>query len=200
MRNFISLTVLFVVISSIIACSDSGPNIQSGSPMEAYQNLYKAVKSKNTEEIKAVMTKATQGFVATAAKQNAKPESEVYANGLTATTMSDKMPEMRDERIKDNFAGVEVWNSRDKKWEDLPFAKEDGQWKLAIGELFSGKFISPGAGRAKKEAEAANVANGNTMIRIDPKSNSNVDNTIVQAPQAANTPANSTSKPDDSNK
>ena len=195
MRNIISLVILFVVIFSIIACSDSRPNIQSGSPMEAYQNLYKAVKSKDTEAIKAAMTKATQGFVATAAKQNAKPESEVYANGLTATTMSDKMPEMRDERIKDNFAGVEVWNSRDKKWEDLPFAKEDGQWKLAIGELFANKFISPGPGRAKKEAEAANVANGNTMIRIDPKANSNVDNTMIQAPSPVNKIANTTVTP-----
>ncbi len=190
MRNIISLAILFVVISSIIACSDSGPNIQSGSPMEAYQNLFKAVKSKDTEAIKATMTKATQGFVATAAKQNGKQESEVYANGLTATTMSDKMPEMRDERIKDDFAGVEVWNSRDKRWEDLPFAKEDGQWKLAVGELFSGTFVSPGAGRAKKEAEAANIANGNSMIRIDPKSNSNVDNTIVETPPPVNKPAN----------
>ncbi len=189
MRNIISLAILFVVISSIIACSDSGPNIQSGSPMEAYQNLFKAVKSKDTEAIKATMTKATQGFVATAAKQNGKQESEVYANGLTATTMSDKMPEMRDERIKDDFAGVEVWNSRDKRWEDLPFAKEDGQWKLAVGELFSGTFVSPGAGRAKKEAEAANIANGNSMIRIDPKSNSNVDNSIVETPPV-NKPAN----------
>lgn len=190
MRNIISLAILFVVISSIIACSDSGPNIQSGSPMEAYQNLFKAVKSKDTEAIKATMTKATQGFVATAAKQNGKQESEVYANGLTATTMSDKMPEMRDERIKDDFAGVEVWNSRDKRWEDLPFAKEDGQWKLAVGELFSGTFVSPGAGRAKKEAEAANIANGNSMIRIDPKSNSNVDNSIVETPPPVNKPAN----------
>lgn len=190
MRNIIRLAILFVVIPSIIACSDSGPNIQSGSPMEAYQNLFKAVKSKDTEAIKATMTKATQGFVATAAKQNGKQESEVYANGLTATTMSDKMPEMRDERIKDDFAGVEVWNSRDKRWEDLPFAKEDGQWKLAVGELFSGTFVSPGAGRAKKEAEAANITNGNSMIRIDPKSNSNVDNSIVETPPPVNKPAN----------
>jgi len=192
MRNIISLAILFVVISMIVACSDNGPNIQSGSPMEAYQNLYKAVKSKNTDMIKANMTKATQGFVSGAAKQNAKPESEVYANGLTATTMSDKLPEMRDERIKDNFANVEVWNSRDKKWEDLPFVKEDGQWKLAIGELFANTFRSPGPGRAKKESEAANVMNGNSMIQIDPKPQSNADNTMVEVPPAA--PMNNSNK------
>ncbi len=185
MRNIISLAVLFVVTASIVACSgSSGPNIQSGSPMEAYQNLYKAVKSKNTDAIKANMTKATQGFVASAAKQNGKPESEVYSNGLTATTMSDKLPEMRDERINENFANVEVFNSRDKKWEDLPFVKEDGQWKLAIGELFANTFKSPGPGRAKKEAEAANVANGNSMTEIQPKSVSNSDNTMIAVPPA----------------
>ncbi len=189
MRNIISLSLLYIVISTIVACSGSSAGIASGSPMEAYENLYKAVKSKNTDAIKATMTKATQGFVASAAKQNGKPESEVYANGLTATTMSDKLPEMRDERIKDNFANVEVWNSRDKRWEDLPFIKEDGSWKLAIGELFANTFRSPGPGRAKKEAEAANAAPGNSMIEIEPRSNSNVDNKIIEvAPQASVTP------------
>lgn len=204
MRNIISLALLFVVISTIVACSGSSSSIGSGSPMEAYQDLFNAVKSKNTDAIKATMTKATQAFVASAAKQNGKPESEVYANGLTATTMSDKLPEMRDERIKDNFANVEVWNSRDKKWEDLPFIKEDGSWKLAIGELFANKFESPGPGRAKKEAEAANATRGNSMIEIEPRSNSNVDNKVIEvAPQKAATPAgnsNSSAKPANVNK
>jgi len=196
MRNLILLAALFTIVSSIVACSEAaGPTVTAGSPTEAYQNLYNAVKSKNTDAIRATMTKVTQEFVKNAAAKSNKTEAEVYTNGLTASTFAETMPEVRDERINENFGAVEVWNARDKRWEDLPFMKEDGQWKLAVGEAFAGSYKSPGVGRARKEAEAANVMRGNTMIP-GATPNPNIDEKVVEVPKLPNAnTANVSNKP-----
>lgn len=163
--------VLFTVIAAAflaIACSDEAAvTIESGSPMEAYRNLFNAVKAKDTAAIKAVMSKGSIALIEYQAKQSKSPLEKVYENGLTRTTFAETLPAMRDQRIEGDFAAVEVWNERDKTWEDLPFVREDGSWKLALGDAFAGRFKSPGPGRARKEAIAANALN-NTMIRVDP--------------------------------
>jgi hypothetical protein len=155
-----------------------GGTTTNGSPTEAYKQLYAAVKSKNTERIKALMTKNTQQFAQmVAAKQN-QPIEKVYENGFTATTFADSLPEIRDERIKEPYGAVEVWNEKDKRWEDLGFVYEDGAWKLAIGEMFGGTFQSPGKGRAIKEQEAANLLNANhNMVEVTPN-NANMNSNV----------------------
>ena len=139
----------------------------SGSPTEAYKQLYAAVKAKDTEKIKATMSKNTQAFAQMVASRQNSPIEKVFENGFTATTFAETLPEIRDERISGEFGAIEVWNAKEKRWEDLGFVNEDGSWKLAIGEMFGGTFKSPGPGRAIKEQEAANVLSNN-MIPVTP--------------------------------
>jgi hypothetical protein len=91
-----------------------------------------------------------------AAQRNNTPVEKMYENGFTATTFSETLPELRDERIKENMGALEVWNAKDNKWEDLPFINEDGGWKLAVGDLFADTYKSPGRGLDSLEKEAAN--------------------------------------------
>lgn len=93
------------------------------SPTEAYKMLFAAVKSKDVEKIKAMMSENTKAFAEFVAAQQKKSVDEVFANGFTATTFAEKLPQMRDERIKDGFGAVEVINPQ-KIWEDLPFLYE----------------------------------------------------------------------------
>jgi hypothetical protein len=201
--KIISLVLLSVLVLGIFACqnknetsnTNSAPTTASPattpsmeiatqrakSPTEAYKFLYEAVKAKNTEAIKSMMTKATVGFAEGQAQMQKVDVAKVFANGFTATTFSDTLPEIRDERIKDNMAALEVRNVKENKWEDLPFMLEDGGWKLAIGETFAGSYKSPGAGMSFKEREAANTANGNNMIQINPN-NANIPITKVPQP------------------
>jgi hypothetical protein len=104
-----------------------------------------------------------------------KSKEQAFENGMTATTFSDTLPEMRDERVKENMGALEVWNSKDSKWEDVPFILEDGAWKLAIGDGFAGSWESPGFGRDRREKEAANaIYNNNVVIPVNtPKAFSN---------------------------
>jgi hypothetical protein len=84
------------------------------------------------------------------------------------------------------MGAVEVWNSKDKLWEDLPFMYEGGAWKLAVGDVFAGTYESPGKGRDQREKEAANTA-GNSQMQEVPGPNMNA---IPVAPSNLNTNTN----------
>jgi len=186
--------VLTALLATMFACqpststnggSSAGTN---GSPTEAYKQLYAAVKSKDTERIKAMMSKSTQGFAQMVSARQNTPIEKVFENGFTATTFADSLPEIRDERVNGEFGAVEVYNAKDKRWEDLGFVYEDGSWKLAIGEMFGGTFKSPGVGRAIKEQEAANLLSNN-MIQVQPgnmNANGNVKMIIPKERPEAN--------------
>lgn len=158
-----TFTMIFLAVTFVAACGNSSSTGVDGggsdTPTNAYKALFAAVKSKDTEAIKQAMTKKTQEFAQFSADRQKATLEKVLANGFTKTTFAETLPEIRDERVSENMGAIEVWNAEDKIWEDLPFIKEDGVWKLAVGELFDGSFKSPGKGRAKKEAEAANLMN-----------------------------------------
>lgn len=195
MRSSIFTFVLFAVSVFAVACGGteggSGPSTGGGdTPTDAYKKLYAAVKSKNTESIKAQMTKKTLDFAQMISQRNNTPIEKVFENGFTATTFAESLPEIRDERVSGDMGAVEVWNAKDSRWEDLGFIREDGAWKFAVGDLWAGTFKSPGMGRAQKEKEAAN-ATGNNMIEVKPPVNTNGNITPIkpverQQPSPAN--------------
>jgi len=189
MKRILLLSFILSAFGGFLACGGAGGvNTSGDSPTEAYKRLYAAVKRKDTDAIKATMTKKTQEFVEMAAQRSNKKVEEVYENGLTATTFPPELPEIRDERVKDNAGAVEVWNARDRVWEDLPFINEDGVWKIAIGEMFAGTFASPGKGRDLREKEAANAA---AAANATPFVNTNANFKIPEIkPNSLRAPAN----------
>ena len=181
MKQVFLTTVAGIMALLALACggttntpNSNGPSCEAGSdkPTAAYQRLFEAVKSKQTETIKAQMTQGTIQFANGISAQNKTPLEKVFENGFTATTFSPNLPDIRDERVNCNMGAIEVWNAKEQKWEDLPFMIEDGMWKLSVGELFRGTYKSPGKGLAAREAEAANTTRGN-VIQPPPSSNTN---------------------------
>ena len=156
---FLLLTVAVVSFScSRQAAQNSGVSGgKAQSPTEAYKMLFAAVKAKNTDQIKAMMTQATLGLAQFNADRQKISIEKSVENGLVAPTMVDKITEIRDERIKGNNGAVEVFNEKENRWEDLPFMLEDGGWKLAVGDLFQGKFESPGKSKGDIERDASNT-------------------------------------------
>ena len=184
MFRILLLTILLAVIAIGLACgggentNTSTPVVGGGgpSPTEAYKMLFAAVKAKDIESIKKMLTQKTLDLGAMAGRQNKTPEEKWYENGFTGTTFSSTLPEMRDERIKDNMGALEVWSSKDNRWEDLPFMIENGGWKLAVGEAFDGTWKSPGRGLDSLEKEAANkVANAATTPSNKPAYNAPIE-------------------------
>ncbi len=184
MRKFAIPSLFFAVAMLLAACGGNSQNNQNTSntnsaststtdtPTDAYKRLYAAVKAKNTDAIKNEMTKGTQDFAISASQMQKKPIEQVFENGFTATTFSPSLPEIRDQRIAGNMGAIEVWNSKESTWEDLPYILENGKWKLAIGELFAGTYKSPGKGRAALEREASNSM-ANAPGGMNPTVNSN---------------------------
>ena len=154
--------------SANVSTNGAGGN----SPTDAYKKLYAAVKAKDPEAIKAVMTNGTLEFAKANAARTHQTLEQMIANGFTATTFSPELPQIRDERINGDMGAIEVLNSKDNRWEDLPFIREGDTWKLAIGEMWAGKFKSPGKGQAQLDAEAAN-AMSNNMIPLNANVNGN---------------------------
>ena len=197
MRSLLLTSLLTALLGIILACqpgatgnSNSGGGAAAGtngSPTEAYKQLYAAVKSKDIEKIKATMSKSTQAFAQMVAARQNSPIEKVFENGFTGTTFAPTLPDIRDERVNCNMGAVEVWNAKEQKWEDLPFMIEDGQWKLAIGELFKGAFNSPGKGLSTREAESANATRGNVMPPVS-NVNTNKIGTLPQSRNSANRP------------
>ncbi len=167
--NKISCLFLFSAVAIIsLACQQAQqaepananttikPTVRAQSPTEAYQMLYAACKAKDSDKIKQLMSKGSLGLAGMSASQQKKSLEQVLENGLVAPTLAPSITEIRDERVKDNFGAVEVYNEKDKRWEDLPFILEDGGWKLAVGELFSDTWKSPGKSQGQVETEASN--------------------------------------------
>lgn len=186
MRKILALTLLLAA-AAFVACS--GPTAEhkkqpqqlenpNDTPTEAYKRLYAAVKSKDTEAIRKEFSTRTRDFAKMAAARQKVPESQVLANGFTATTFSPTLPEIRDERIKDDMGAIEVWNSTDNRWEDLPFIREKDGWKIAIGDQFANTYRSPGKGLATLQNEATNSllgGNNGQKAQSAPGAKSNVN-------------------------
>ncbi|HVF46804.1 MAG TPA: hypothetical protein VNA17_04495 [Pyrinomonadaceae bacterium] len=166
--------LLTVMLLAGFSCSTEQPSTSgAATPTEAYKQLFAAVKAKDIEAIKRNFSKKTNEFALMAAERQNSPVEKVYANGFTATTFAESLPEVRDERIAGDMGAVEVWNSKESRWEDLPFVKEDGMWKLAVGDMFAGTYQSPGRGRDSLEKEAAN-AMSNTSVPTVSSNNANI--------------------------
>jgi hypothetical protein len=185
MTRIVLLVAALATMASVFACSKT----TGATPTEAYKLLYAAVKSKNIEAIKKQLSQKSVEFGEMAAQQQKKALDEVYKNGFTATTFSDTLPQMRDERVDGDMGALEVWNAKDRVWEDLAFVKEDGAWKLAVGDMFAGTYKSPGPGQDLLEKQAANSAANSQMPAVT-ANNANAP-IIIQKPNpiASNNPA-----------
>lgn len=156
----------------------------ASSPTEAYKMLFAAVRAKDNQKIRQMMSKGTVALAGSAASQFGHSIEKQLENGFLETTITDTLPEMRDERVKDNFGAVEVFNKKTGKWDDTFFINEDGGWKLAVGDLFAGTYKSPGKGQAQIETEASNPM-GNNMTEIKPNINGKLPSVNEKMPTAS---------------
>lgn len=169
--------------------------IRAGSPTEAYKMLFAAVRAKDTDKIRQLLSKNSMALAGSAAVQFNHTIEKQLENGMLETTITDTLPEIRDERVKDNFGAVEVYNKKAGKWDDTAFVLEDGGWKLAVGDMFKGDYKSPGKGRAQTESEASNSAGGG-MIEMKPNMNGNSSANVGSVKTVEVPIENPTRKPD----
>ena len=177
MRNFTAIILLLALGTIFSACNRTATSNED-SPTGAYKRLYAAVKAKDTEAIKSVMSKKTMDVTKMAAEKYNHTLEQQLENGWTGTTFAATLPPIRDQRIDGDMGAVEVYNEKSHQWEDLPFIREDGAWKLAIGDTLAGTWKSPGKSQSEKDREAANLS-GNNMVPL----NTNINGNFNTAPR-----------------
>jgi len=145
-RNIILLGVVVIAIVAIVFVVRSrGPKPgDQSTPTLAYKALFEAVKKKDPQAIKKVLSKGTLEMMETYASMQKKTLDQIVENGLTETTFAPKLPATRNEKITGDVAILEVKNEKTGQWDALPFAKEDGNWKLAIDTYFRGTMSPSG--------------------------------------------------------
>lgn len=166
------------------AATDAASGITASSPTDAYKMLFAAVRAKDSAQIKASMSKATLAMASGAAQRFGKTLEKQIENGMQETTITDTLPEMRDERVKDNYGALEVFNKKTGRWDETIFVKEDGGWKLALGEALAGTYKSPG--KSRSETEAATNPSANTMTEIKPNMSGALPSANTKIPASGN--------------
>ncbi|MBC7909489.1 MAG: hypothetical protein H7Y30_03250 [Pyrinomonadaceae bacterium] len=100
------------------------------SPTAAFKSFYDAAKGNDIETMKRSMSKRSMDFMQKgAAKENKSVDDAFKEMNKDAPAAA---PETRGETITGDKATLEVKDEKMDKWEKISFAKEDGQWKIAM--------------------------------------------------------------------
>jgi len=168
MRIHKTIFVAFLALG-FAACSNVQ---QTPSPSETLKKFIEASKKNDVETLKQVLSKGTLKMIEQSAKlQNITLDEALKKdNGKTL----DKTPEIRNEKIENETAIVEVKNAETSDWDKIPFVKEDGQWKLALD-----KFQEQIMRKALEETKTSDM----NMPKID----DNVDENADEAPKNSST-------------
>jgi hypothetical protein len=125
----------------------------TASPADVYRALFTAVHGNDVNAIEHLLSQATIDYAADQARTDQKTLAQVIGNGMTFTTAAREMPELGEERVGETTAILKVRNYALDRWEELPFVKENGRWKLGIGDLNRGAFKAPASETATTEPE-----------------------------------------------
>lgn len=101
------------------------------SPTAAVKAFVEGIKAEDEEAIKNTLSEKSIKMLDLMRSVTGKSFYEV----MTAEDDDDELkelPEMRNEKIDGDTATLEVKGKNDKEWEELPFVKEDGNWKIAF--------------------------------------------------------------------
>lgn len=144
-------------------------NPTAANPTAAYIALFEAVKKKETLAIKCQMSKQTLELANFMSQTYKKPLEKVLENGMSESTMQPTLPQIQNENIKGEQGTVDVKRANGT-WEQVPFIKEDGTWKLAFGEVMKGtmSITQPGANNPTLNQPAPNAPNPTTRQKNAP--------------------------------
>ncbi len=130
MKIYKIITVLCTLF--IINCS-SEPAPQPGGPTEVLNTFVEASKTKDVETMKRALSKGTMSLIEQSAQKQNTSVDELLKN--EEGTLVRELPETRKEKIDGDVATLEVKNVETGEFDEIPFIKEGGAWRLALDEV-----------------------------------------------------------------
>ncbi len=118
-----------------------------------YTKYLEAHKTHDVSTIKDLLSKDSLDMLEYFAKERELSLDELLQNNFKncCKELKDTAIEFKDERIGSGKAILEIKNPLNKKWEELPFVKENNEWKIALD-----KWQHPDAGISISEVPANN--------------------------------------------
>ena len=126
----IIITVLCTLF--IINCS-SEPAPQPGGPTEILNTFVEASKTKDVETMKRALSKGTMSLIEQSAQKQNTSIDELLKN--EEGTLVRELPETQNEKIEGDAATLEVKNVETGEFDEIPFVKEGGTWRLALDKI-----------------------------------------------------------------
>lgn len=167
------LTLALLALVATACSSNSNPNSNSNSnsnagsnantktsdaqtpensPTAAFKETYAALQKKDVETIKKGLSSATLDMVAEIAKKQNRTNDETLRDSLTDPNYnSPTIPETRNEKITGDTATIEVKVPKTGQWQELPFVKEKGRWKIAYDKVNKDDMSTDNSGETMEE-------------------------------------------------
>ena len=110
---------------------DETASANLATPTDTLKTFVESVKAEDEAAIKNTMSDKTVKMLDVMAKISGKS----FYNSLTEEDKNEElkeMPETQNEKIDGDKATLEVKGKSDKTWDNIPFVKEEGGWKIAF--------------------------------------------------------------------
>jgi hypothetical protein len=128
MKYFKPLVIGIVAMLAIglASCSKS-------SPTTTFKAFFEAQQKKDAAGMKKTLSKGSMEMLEKGAKAQNKSVDQAITEGFNnPASKTEKMPELRNEKIEGENATLEVQDEESKSWETVYFVKEDSDWKIAL--------------------------------------------------------------------
>ena len=123
-------TAILIAALLTIALSACGGGKKASTPTEAFKSFYEAAKAKDVATVKRLLAKDSLSKMEARAKEQNKSLDD-FITDQTQSGIPPSMPELRNEKIDGDKATIEFKGpGGDSDWRTVPFAKEDGEWKI----------------------------------------------------------------------
>lgn len=103
------------------------------SPTATLNTFIEAIKKKDGDTIKKCLSQSSLTALEKSAKEANMTVDQMIIEGDDMS--KEKTPAFRNEKIEGDTATLEVEDEKNKKWDTIPFVKEDGNWKIAFDKM-----------------------------------------------------------------
>jgi hypothetical protein len=122
-----------LVIGLIAMLAIGLASCSKSSPTTTFKAFFEAQQKKDAAGMKKTLSKSSMAMLEKGAKAQNKSVDQAITEGFNnPASKTDKMPELRNEKIEGDNATLEVQDEESKKWETVYFVKEDSDWKIAL--------------------------------------------------------------------
>jgi hypothetical protein len=106
----------------------------SPTPTETLKEYVEAAKAKDLAGVRNTVSKKTMKMMEELLVEKGSTLEETVQKNEPSIPPIFVDPEIRNEKIDGEKASLEIRNRFTGAWIEVPFVKEDGRWKLALGE------------------------------------------------------------------